>query len=928
MGRLYRAIARRPKAILAATALLTALLAIPASRIRLDASVTTLLAAGDPEAGYHERIRREFGSDEVGVVAIFADDVYAPKALERIRDLSDQIRKVDGVKEVLSLTTAVDPVADVLDPPPLIESMPKTEADSKALRDKIADRPIYQRNLVSPDGRAAGINILFEDVSDDELLSRGTDDAIEAILERSGAAPGEIAYTGLPHFKAYSAQAMGEDLRRLIPVTAAIALVVLFACFRSFTGVVVPMLTTVVTVVGTLAVVVWSGGNLNLGTVALPPLVVVLATSYSLHVTAMWEEAFKPGHSREDLVFDTLEETASPVLIAGATTALGFVSLLTSSIPGIRELGIYTSVGIGFSCLLSLTFVPACLALAPDPRRSDAPAATDFFAGLTPVLKRVTRYAIRHRRAVITVAAMIVALSLWQARKIRVDTQLESFFPPDAPIRRDTDAVNQRLAGSMAFYTVVDGNSAGLLRKEDILRRMRGLQRFIEAMPGVDATVSFVDYAELLDRGSRSGSKSGDMIVTEDGQVVEMAQADPGKTLWEDPKQLDAVMQLVASSPKSFSRVVNADFSRAPILVRTKLSRSSEILATTELIKSYAARHFPPEVQIHPTGALILATRTASDLVKGEIQSLAVATVVIFLVLAAMFLSLRIGFMAMLPSLPPVAIFFGLMGILDIPLNLGTSIVGAISLGIVVDNTIHLMARLGQEVHKTTDQEEAMLESFASVGKPAVYTSLLLVLGFLALALSGFVPLRQFGVLSATAIVASMLGDLVLLPALLATTRIITIFDVLRLKLGAEPHRTIPLFAGLRPLQAKIVALMGRLQTFAPGQHVVRRGEVGAEMFVIIDGKAQVILADAPGGPQVLEFGRGDVLGEMGLVRHQERTADVIAATPLEVMSMDEAFLRRIQTRYPRIATKILLNVSRILSDRLQAQTERGRRPA
>jgi hypothetical protein len=471
----------------------------------------------------------------------------------------------------------------------------------------------------------------------------------------------------------------------------------------------------------------------------------------------------------------------------------------------------------------------------------------------------------------------------------------------------------------MAFRVVLEGDAPGLMRKWDTLERTRALQREIDALPGVDSTVSFVDYLELLDRGSQRGSGSGDLIVTEDGKVIE-APKEGATTFWENPAQLEGVLQLVSSSPQAFARVVDADFARSVVLVRTHLTRSSDLSHLIERIVEHGRARFPPEIRVHPTGELILATRSAGGLVSGQIESVGLAAGVIFLILAVMFLSVRVGFVAMIPNLVPIAIFFGLMGITGVPLNLGTSIIAAMALGISVDDTIHLMTRLSREIRLVPEQEPALLRTFESVGKPAVFTALLLVGGYATLAFSTFVPLRQFGLLSAATIFAAVIADLVLLPALLATTRIITLWDLLRLKLGADPERTIPLFRDLRPAQARIVALMGELKVFAPGEPVIRRGEQGDEMYVVLSGKAHAILGEDDDRRQVFEFDRGDVFGEMGLVRRCVRTADVVAVDALEVMSMDERFLARLQSRYPRIASKIFLNVSRILSDRLQAQ--------
>ncbi|MGH8010203.1 MAG: cyclic nucleotide-binding domain-containing protein, partial [Candidatus Binatia bacterium] len=222
-------------------------------------------------------------------------------------------------------------------------------------------------------------------------------------------------------------------------------------------------------------------------------------------------------------------------------------------------------------------------------------------------------------------------------------------------------------------------------------------------------------------------------------------------------------------------------------------------------------------------------------------------------------------------------------------------------------------------------QEHALLESLTTVGKPAFYYSFLLCLGFLTLGLSTFVPIQEFGLLSAVTIVMGAGGELLLLPALLATTRIITLWDLLYLKLGKDPHKTIRLFEGLRPLQAKIVTLMGELKTFPRGHLIIRQGEMGNEMYVLVRGTADVLL-NGSGSPRLLRtMRRGDVFGEMGLIRHHQRTADVIATEDVEVIAVDERFLSRMQRRYPRIGAKVFLNIAKILSDYVE---ESQRRPA
>ncbi|MEA2623966.1 MAG: uncharacterized protein QOD06_11, partial [Candidatus Binatota bacterium] len=348
LDRLESLIVRRPRSVVALVALVTAILAVFAVRIRLDGSVETVLPRNDPEKRYYDEVRRLFGSDEVGVVALITANVYEPKTLEKLGRLTEEIGKVEGVEAAYSLTNAVDPIADVLDPPPLIPAIPRSREEEQELRQKIADRPIYLKNLVSADGRAAAINILFAAMNDDEFRRRGIDERIEAIVERERGAD-ELYYTGLPHLKVTTVRAMWQDLTRLVPVTVAIIVLVLLASFRSVRGVLLPVATVTITLVWTLGVMVLTGRRLTIGTFPLPPLLLVIGTAYALHVVAESIERSRSGGEVADTVLDAVRRMRLPVFVAALTTALGFLSLAVNPISSIREMGIYASIGVAIA---------------------------------------------------------------------------------------------------------------------------------------------------------------------------------------------------------------------------------------------------------------------------------------------------------------------------------------------------------------------------------------------------------------------------------------------------------------------------------------------------------------------------------------------------------------------------------------------------
>ncbi|MBI3303614.1 MAG: MMPL family transporter, partial [Deltaproteobacteria bacterium] len=829
MERLYHLIVNRPRLILVVVFLLTGFFAYHARHIRIDSSVEALLPRGDPEKQYYDEIRRIFGSDDVAVVGVIADTIYTPQTLQKIKRLTEEFRKIPEVKSILSLTNAKDIVANVLGEQPdlLIPEIPETAEAAATIKDKLVDQAIYFKLLVSADGRAAAINIAFLDsITEEEFIRRGLDEKIQAIVAYENG-PEHLYYTGLPHFKAASARAQREDLTFLLPLTLLLVLIVLYLCVRSVRGVMLPALTVLISLVWTLGIMVLAGSRLSVGTVALPPMLLVLGIAYSLHVVTEYYELARPGRAVDEVLLETLRSINMPVLIAALTTVLGFLSLFVNNIVSIREMGIYSAAGITIAFVLSVTFVPACLALLPLPARSQE----TYAPGLSAALRRLTRSIIRHRRAILSGSLLVAILFTLPIPSIQVGSNFLSFFRKSHPTSIATNAINEYLGGSMAFYVVIDSCKPGsekkgdtprsgedpqgcipdIMKKWDTLKRIKDLQLYISSLPGVDKTLSFVDYCEAIDKGLQA-------LPPEEGAD---APPPPEKktTFWENPAQLDDVLQMAFLVPSAFSGFVNhPTFSRSNILVRTSLSRPSEISALVEQIQAFAPGVLLPELTAHPTGNLILNTRTTRNLFIGQVESLALTAGVIFIIMAVMFLSFRVGVIAMVPNVFPILFFFGLMGVSGVVLSVSTNMIASIVLGLAVDDTVHIMSRLSSEIRTTADQEEALLESLSTVGKPTLYYSLLIFLGFLFFSLSTFVPIQEFGLLSATTIFAGVVAEMLLLPALLATTPIVTLWNVLYLKLGRDPEKTIKLFEGLRPFQAKLVTLMGELKAFPQGQ--------------------------------------------------------------------------------------------------------------
>jgi len=912
MDSFARWLARHPLAVVVANVVVTAVLGFYALQLRIESSLESMLPAGDPKVEYYAQTRAVFGSDDVAVVGVRARDIFAPSTIEKIARVTDEIAKVDGVEHVLSITNAVDPAADVLHPPRLLPRIPPEPEEVEALKKKLVATPLYGKNLVADDFTGAAINVFFKNLNDEQYLDLGIDRKITDILAaRRG--PEELFYTGAAHVKQATVDLLRRDLVRFTPLALGLVLVVLWFSFRTLRGVVLPVLTFGGALVWTLGIIVLAGKA-----IVLPPLLLVVGSSYAIHVMARYYEQVAAGAPPDEIVVRAFARVWLPLTISAVTTMIGFGSLMVNRITAIWDLGLFAVVGVVCLTVTCLTYLPASLQLMPARLRSAR--SGKISPALSENLRRLGERAFAKRREILRGAAALALVALAGAWRIRVDSDFLYYFEPSSEVRRANETINQKIVGSNPFYIVIDGGAPGALRRWEVLKLIKDLQGFLARQPGITSSISVVDYLEVLEAGFNKQVEGGDLVIDEQGNLV---PAEAPKPFWQDPKSLGPLLDTMMKSPETFKSVVTKDFSRASILVRTNLSGSRRIEDTLDAIRRYVADRFPAQIPVTLTGTLVLLTGTTSDIVAGQIKSLTLALGIIFLVMTAMFLSVKIGFFAILPNVLPIMIFFGVMGWLGILLNLVTSLIAAIALGIAVDSTIHYMARLNLELRGETDQTAALVRTLRTVGVPIVYTTIALFLGFLTFALSSFVPVQNFGILAGVTMATSLGANLVLLPALLATTKIITLWDLLGVRLGDDPARTIPLFAGLRPSQARIVVLMGELKHFRPGETIVRRGERGDEMFVIIEGTTEVLAGDGSGRQRINQLRRGDVFGEMGLVRRAERTADVVAAGAVDVLALDERFLRRIQNRYPRIASKVFLNLTRILSDHLQRTTER-----
>lgn len=310
---------------------------------------------------------------------------------------------------------------------------------------------------------------------------------------------------------------------------------------------------------------------------------------------------------------------------------------------------------------------------------------------------------------------------------------------------------------------------------------------------------------------------------------------------------------------------------------------------------------------------MVLLGESIDALSRGQWASLLAAFAAIYLCLAALFTSWRLGLLALFPNAVPIALYYGALGASGIPLNPWTSLIGSIALGIAADDTVHFMARFNREARRLADERRALLASLRALLRPVTFTLLGLCLGFAGLGSSELRSQAQFGLLAAVTLARGWVADVTVTPALCAGARVVSLWDVLTLDLGADPQCQIPLFAGMNRRQARLFALMATVCRLGAGELLMRSGDPGQHGYVVLDGR---LAATRPGdAAPFLEYGRGDVVGEIGLFSAR-RAADVRVVEDARLVRFDGDDLERLRQRYPRTAALVYRNLDRIQSGR------------
>ncbi len=902
MTRFMQWIVRHRGISVIALVVVLAILSVKIYTIEIDSSAEGLMVEGDPERIYYDEVKEKFGSDTLTVVVIEGKggNIFNEETLTLLQTLTDKISEIDGVTKIQSLTTVnkIKGEGDSLNTDKLIESVPSDPEGLRQVKEDAMRNDVFLKNLISPDRKVTGINIFTEKKADDKKFNERFSKEVDRLInEHRGE---HKAYQiGSPLTKVTFSSYIQKDQSTLTPVAMAFLIFLLIVSLRSATVSFLPVITGSLSIGATIGFMTLMGYQINVITAIVPALLIAIGCTEDIHMITEYFEGLRHGKNKKEAIMYMAGKCALPITLTSATTVFGFSSLAFNHITILREFGIVATFGLAINFLITIIVIPGFLQLIKVPMIMEKKKQNPVKKYINVLVEWFIVLATRHKPTVIACVLIVLTVAVIGCFRIKVDTDFISYFKEGSFIKQRIDSIHRDLSGALNFNVIVETGKEDGAKEPEVLRQIAGLQEHMDSTGKIDKSISLADYIKVMNREMNGGKK--------EMQVVP------------DSKNLIA-QYLLLMAEEDTKNYIDSNYSTANILVRHNTTSSANLTALLDDLKGYVAKNFSKDLTVRFTGEGILINNAADYMAVGQVTSLGTSLLTIFAVMALLFMSFKAGILAMIPNVIPIVLNFGIMGWFDIPLNTGTCMVAAIALGIAVDDTTHFMARYYKELRVTNDQKQAIANSMRGEGEPVLISSVALAAGFSILALSEFNPTIQFGLLSALVMLIAFLSEMLITPLLLGTVQLITLWDFLLVKLKKDITKVSPLFMHLSQSEAKKVVLLGGIRSASAGEYIIRQGEKGEDMYMIITGNVTVTMDSEGTSKELAILKEGDIVGEMALMGGGIRSAHVIAVEDTELLRVDNKSLEKIRRRFPRTAAKLFLNISRILSDRLRTQ--------
>ncbi len=739
------------------------LMAVP--QLKFDFTPQAIYRGNDELVAYSEQFKQTFGYDDAIILVVLEamgpDDVLEPQSLQWQAEVAAAAALIAGVSRVDSLPTLQIPQRVFLRTrlEPVIEELPVTQGSAARARDLLSNLHMVHVGMLSRDSRVAAIAVYLEpDHLDLESMQAAVNDIHDILATQPVPGGYRVALSGLPTLRVGLINEWISDLQVQIPVEVVVYLALLGVVFRRVSGSLLPVIAVGVGVSWTVAFYAISGTSLNFVSNALPALLIIIGVSGCTQIVTCYAAESRLNPDRRAAGRMTIERMAPASLLAAMTTAIGFCSLMTAQSELLFQFGWQAATGIAVLYLSTLLVLAVLIQFFRPP--SPAVIDDEHPGFVTRIASLLGATACHKPICVIVAAVLIVGASIWLGSHVVINTySVREILPEHHSLIKTMRLVENELIGIMPLEIDLRFEDAERLSDPELFHKILEFEQWARGLPGVLSVESYADlYQEILVRwpGRRVTETSLQLVPLDETGQVRLARTGEFATQFSDALH--------------YSSYVVPQGNRARIRLRLREVGSRTTLDLIGRMEARLRQLFPENdpIQFKLTGECYVNAIALTVLIQDLFYSLLTASIVIFMLIGIEFRSPRMGLIAAIPNLTPLAVTLGYMGLRGYDMNVTNVIVFAISLGLADDNSIYFLYRFRQELLTGISVPEAIRKAFLGTGRAIVLTSTILLAGLSVLLMSDFVPTNMFAELTIVTIFANFIGVLLLLPACLA----------------------------------------------------------------------------------------------------------------------------------------------------------------
>ncbi|HAV6898107.1 TPA: MMPL family transporter [Vibrio vulnificus] len=684
------------------------------------------------------------------VLAPKSGDVFDQRTLTQIQEMTEQAWQVPYSSRVDSLanyqhTEAVDD--DLLVEDLLYQSYPLTAERIAKVRTIAMSEPLLVNALVSEKGDVAVINITMQMPGVDETAEVNEVVAyVEQMLSHYRAQYPDVTIykAGIIAMNHSFAMAAQNDSATLVPTMLLVILVFLTLMLRSFLSVLATLVVIIGAIVATLGIVGWAGMFLHVASVNVPTLIMTLAVADCVHVIASMRHFMRQGMPKSQAIHRSVTLNFVPIIITSVTTAIGFLMMNMSDSPVLRDFGNLSALGVMIACVLSVSLLPALLNLLPV-RFSAKQAAKS-----SDIMDKLADLVVHRRNVLLPLSIVVIAGSAALIPYNKVNDESVKYFDTSSEFRQAADFMEQRISGMTTMSIAIKTHQSQGIASPEFLAVLGEFTHWLREQPETDHVASLSDIYKRLNKNMHGDDNAYYALPAE--------------------RELAAQYLLLYEMSLPFgldlNNQVNVDKSSVKLQLTVKNLGSVELVALEERIYQWFASH-APQYQVVASSPSLMFAHIGETNMASMLSTLPITLILISALMIFALRSWRLGMISLVPNIAPAVIGFGLWALISGEINLGLSVVVTLTLGIVVDDAVHFLAKYQHARKAGQNAEQAVRYAFHTVGRALWITTVVLVAGFSVLAMSQFRLNSDMGQLSAIVIFVALVIDFVLLPSLL-----------------------------------------------------------------------------------------------------------------------------------------------------------------